>query len=98
MLYTLALAHREVLDPAVWVAHKDLPPLGAATVRAVVQIARARPREAVNDVAIHCNRGSWSASRDGNLAQHRWTILGRHEGKGRPIRGERRRERPREPP
>src|SRR5260370_7075465 len=89
MLHAITVAYREVLDPAVGMAHEDLPPLSAALVRRVVQIAGARPREPMKDVAIHRDRGSWRAPGNGDLAQHRWTILWRAEGKGRPVRGER---------
>jgi hypothetical protein len=39
MLHALAVTYREVLDPTVGVAYKDLPPLGAALVRCDVEIA-----------------------------------------------------------
>src|SRR5258708_12364162 len=98
MLHAITVADREVLGPAVGMAHEDLPPLSAALVRRVVQIARARPREPMKDVPIHRDRGSWRAPGNGDLAQHRWTILGRDEGKARPFTRQRQSGRPGEPP
>src|SRR5258708_29592528 len=86
MLHAITVAYREVLDPAVGMAHEDLPPLSAALVRRVVQIAGARPREPMKDVAIHRDRGSWRAPGNGDLAQHRWTILWRDEGDRKSTR------------
>src|SRR5260370_35408560 len=98
MLHAITVAYREVLDPAVGMAHEDLPPLSAALVRRVVQIAGARPREPMKDVAIHRDRGPWRAPGNGDLAQHRWTILSRDEATRRPRRGERRSGGPGRPP
>jgi hypothetical protein len=52
MLHVIAVADTEVLDPAVGTADVHLPPLGASSVGAAIEVAGGRPGNSVRCSAL----------------------------------------------